>query len=92
MAVTVTFDVTPKPPAHGDTVTAVYTVQGNDPTPGKSATVNGSADVGGQVFAVSTTITAPGVPALPVTYAVPTCPGLTFKATADPWVFTAVVP
>jgi hypothetical protein len=92
MAVSASLSVAPSAPNHGDTVTATYTVSGNNPSPGQSATVSGDANVGGTDFQVSTTITLPGTPALPVTYTVPTCPGLTFTASALPNVFTAVVP
>ncbi len=92
MAVTVTLSVAPASPNHGDTVTATYAVSGNDPVPGPSATVSGDVTVGGTPFHVTTTITAPGTAALPVSYSVPTCPGLTFSPTANPAVFTAVVP
>lgn len=92
MAISVTLTVTPAAPAHGATVTAVYAVAGNDPTVPQSVTVSGDAHVGGQDYAVSTTITLPGTSALPETFAVPTAPGLTFVATSDPATFTAIVP
>jgi len=92
MAISASLTVTPSAPAHGDTVTATYHVTGNDPVPAHSATIDGDVTVGSQDLAVSTTITLPGTPALPQTFALPTCPGLTFSATADPAVFTAVVP
>jgi hypothetical protein len=92
MAVSASLTVAPAAPNHGDTVTATYAVQGNDPAPPTSATVSGDANVGGEDFEVSTTVSLPGTPALPETFAVPTCPGLTFSATGAPEVFTAVVP
>jgi hypothetical protein len=92
MAVSTTLSVTPAAPAHGATVTAVYTVHGNDGTADQAGTVAGSATVGGILYNVSTTMTLPGAPPLPVTYSAPTCPGLTFTATSDPATFTAVVP
>lgn len=92
MAVAVSFSVTPTAPNHGDTVTATYTVTGNNPGPSQSGTVSGVANVGGTGYQVSTTITLPGTPALPVTYTTPTCTGLTFAATGTAGVFTAVVP
>ena len=92
MAISVAFAVTPPTPNHGDTVTATYTVSGNTGTGAHSATVSGDANVGGIDYQVSTIITLPGTGALPVTYTVPTCPGLTFAATSQPNVFTAVVP
>jgi len=92
MPVTATLTVIPAAPAHGATVTATYAVQGNSPGPGSSATISGIATVGGQDIQVSTTVTLPGAPALPESYQVPACQGLTFTATADPHVFTAVVP
>lgn len=92
MAVTASLTVSPSSPAHGATVTATYSVSGNNPIAPQVATVSGDANVGGQDFAVTTTLTLPGTPAAAETYAVPTCPGLTFTATADPHVFTAIVP
>ena len=92
MAVTASLSVTPQAPAHGAMVTATYTVTGNDPGPGQSATVSGTVNLGGQDMNVATTVTLPGVVTQPVTYAVPTCPGLTFAATGNPAVFTALVP
>lgn len=92
MAITAALTVTPSAPAHGAIVTATYAVQGNTGTPGGSGTVSGTTHVGGQDIAVSTTVTLPGTPALPESYDVPTAPGLTFTVTADPHVFTAVVP
>jgi hypothetical protein len=95
MAIAASLSVTPAVPAHGAIVTAVYTVTGNAPGPVQSATVTGSATVGGQPFSVSTTVTMPGTDAQPVSYAVPSCPGLTFTVSpADPSgaTFTAVVP
>jgi hypothetical protein len=92
MPVSADLTVTPSAPAHGDTVTATYSVTGNDPVPPSQASVSGDVVVGGQDFTVSTTVTLPGTPAEPVTYSVPAAPGLTFTATADAAVFTAVVP
>ena len=95
MPITASLTVTPVAPNHGDTVTAVYSVQGNDPIPPQSATVSGVATIGGNAFDVSTTMTLPGTPAQPESFAVPTCPGLTFTVSAsDPSgaTFTAIVP
>lgn len=88
----VTLSVSPASPAHGDTVTATYTVTGNNPGAPAVAAVNGDVTIGGSDYKVSATVTLPGTPALPEAFAVPTCPGLTFKATAQPNVFTAAVP
>lgn len=92
MAISATLTVTPAAPNHGDTVTAVYAVQGNDPSAPSVATVTGEATVGTDQLSVTTTITLPGVSALPETFAVPTCPGLTFVPTSNPTTFTALVP
>lgn len=92
MAVSCFIDASPNAPASGDTITATYSVTGNDGTPPQSARLDGSVVVGGTNYDVSTTITLPAVAPADVTYEVPTCPGLTFVATADPAVFTAVVP
>lgn len=91
MAVSVSLTVSPAAPAHGATVTAVYAVSGNSgaPTP---VTISGTATVGTDTFPVTASFTIPGAAAAPVTYAVPVCPGLVFKATANPAAFTAVVP
>jgi hypothetical protein len=92
MAISASLIVVPSAPNHGDTVTVTYSVQGNDPVPASQATISGEVVVGGEQFDVSTLVTLPGSPAADVTFAVPTCPGLTFSATDDPAVFTAVVP
>lgn len=95
---TATLTVSPSNPVHGGTVTATYAVSGNDGTPavpGQTATVAGSGTIGGQAFNTSTTFEFPGtaaVPPLTEVFAVPTAPGLTFVATANPRVFTALVP
>lgn len=92
MAVSATLTVSPTAPNHGDTVTATYTVSGNTGSGGGTATVSGDVNVGGVDYQLSTTLTVPGTGPLPVTYSVPTCPGLTFVVTSNPAVFTAVVP
>lgn len=92
MAVQASLTVAPSSPAHGDTVTATYSVTGNDPIPPSTGTVHGVATVGGQALDVQTTITLPGTPAASESFAVPTMSGLTFVATANPRVFTALVP
>jgi len=92
MAVTVSWQVTPAAPNHGDTVTAVIDVNGNDEIPAAPVTARGSATVGTQVFNLDAVVTMPGTPALPVSYAVPTCPGLEFNPTDQPNIFTATVP
>jgi hypothetical protein len=92
MAVTVTLSVSPSSPNHGDTVTAAYSVQGNASGPGTPVTIAATATVGGQSFPVTTSFTLPGTPAAAVTYAVPACPGLTFRQGSASNVFTALVP
>ncbi len=90
--VSVSLSVSPSAPNHGDTVTAAYTVTGNDPGGATVGTVNGDVVIGGTDYKVSATVSLPGTPALAESFQVPVCPGLTFKATAQPNVFTAVVP
>jgi hypothetical protein len=92
MAVSVSLAVSPAAPAHGATVTATYAVSGNTSGPGTPVTITGTATVGGQSFPVTASFTIPGAAAAAVTYAVPTCPGLTFKQGPAANVFTAVVP
>src|SRR6476660_6424105 len=98
MAITVALAVTPSTPAHGQIVTATYAVSGNTGTPAgpaQAASVDGDVTLGGVVQHVSTSVTLPGTPAVPPlteAYSVPVCAGLTFTATGDPHVFTAVVP
>lgn len=81
MAVSVTLTITPSAPQHGDTITATYTVTGNNPIP-----VSGDVKVGGVDYAVSASVTPS------VVYTTPTAPGLTFTATSTPGVYTAVAP
>jgi len=85
-------NATPSAPNHGDTITVQYDVTGNDPIPPQGATLTGRVIVGGNAQDVSTSITLPGTPAASVSYDVPSGGGLTFTSTADPAVFTAVVP
>lgn len=92
MAVSVSLVISPTTtPAHGSTVTATYVVSGNTGA-GTPVSITGTAVVGSASFPVTASFTLPGAPAAPVTYAVPTCPGLTFTPTANPAAFTAVVP
>ncbi len=85
-------------PAHGDTITVAYAVTGNEGTPavpGASATISGSGDLGPNTVQVSTTVTMPGadaVPPLVEMFNKPTLTGLTFVPTADPHVWSALVP
>jgi len=92
MPVSCDMNASPSAPAHGETVTITYSVQGNDPIDPTSATITGRVVVGGTPYDVSTAVTLPGTPAASVTYDVPLCTGLSFVSTADPSVFTAVVP
>lgn len=90
--VSVAMTVSPAVPAHGATVTATYVVTGNTSGPGTPVVVSGSVTVDGTAIPVTASFTLPGAPSAAVTYATPTCPGLTFQPTANPAVFTAVVP
>lgn len=98
MSVTVSLAVVPSAPNHGDTVTATYAVAGNDGTPATppiEGSLIGDVTVGTDVLHAVTTLTLPGAPAVPPlaqSYSVPTIAGLTFAATSDPKVFTALVP
>lgn len=92
MAVTCDLVLDNTAPAHGDVVTATYIVTGNDAVPGQDTEADGNADVGGVDYPVSAPLTLPGSPALAQTFDTPTCLGLVFVPTADPAVFTAVVP
>lgn len=92
MAVSCSINVDNTTPDHGDTITVTYEVDGNDPIDPQGASISGRVVVDGAPYNLSTTMTKPGTPAGAVVYDVPTCPGLTFQATGDPAVFTAVVP
>lgn len=98
MAIGVTLAVAPSAPASGAIVTATYNVTGNSGTPAGTPVVipiAGSVEVAGTEYAAAGEVTVPGVAAVPplaVTYGVPTCLGLTFAGTANPAVFTGVVP
>ena len=98
MAAAATLTASNTSPAHGETITFTYTVTGNDGTPAvppSADSVTGVAHVGTQDLAVATTVMLPGAPAvppLPETYATPAGPPLVITPTADPHVFTAVVP
>jgi hypothetical protein len=98
MAIAAALTVSNDHPAHGETITFTYAVTGNTGTPAilpAADSVTGIAHVGAQDLAVSTTVMIPGspaVPPLPETYTTPAGPPLVITATADPHVFTAVVP
>lgn len=96
---TASWTVTPNTPNHGDTITATYTVTGNDGTPAGTPNpghVTGTVTVGDQVYQLDAPLTTPGAPATPpapVTYATPSGAGLTFKQDpANPAKWTAIVP
>ena len=92
MAVTCDLGVDNSTPNHGDTITVTYTVTGNDAVDPSAATISGRVVVGGVGYDVSTSVTLPGTPAAAVSYGVPACTGLDFLASADPAVFTSVIP
>lgn len=93
MTITASIAVSPSAPAAGTVVTATYSVSGNAPGPGWTLGFSGTLTVNGTAYdGASGSLTLPGAPAAPVTYQVPSCPGLTFAATKDPAVFTATVP
>jgi hypothetical protein len=92
MAVSCDISANPSAPNHGDTLTVTYSVSGNDAVDPSSATITGRVIVGGTAYDVTTQVTLPGTPAATVNYAMPTGGGLSFAATADPSVWTAVVP
>jgi hypothetical protein len=92
MAVTVELVIDNVNPGHGDVVTATYVVTGNDGTPATDQAVDGQANVGGTDYEADSALTLPASAALPQTFDTPTCLGLTFVPTANPAVFTAVVP
>lgn len=79
--------------SHGDTVTVTCNVFGNEGTPDRVAVINEAATAGDQPLIANVTITLPGDPALPVSFSAPTSEeSLTFSPTADPAVWTALVP
>lgn len=95
MTITASLSVSPAAPAAGAVVTATYSVAGNTPGPGQVLAITGAtATLGGIKYTgVTGSLNLPGTPSAAVTYAVPVCPGLTFKASAsNPAVFTATVP
>ena len=93
MAISCSINADNTTPAHGDTLTLTYTVDGNDPVDPAGATISGRAVVGGTAYDVTTTVTVPGSSALGEVFDVPTCPDLPgFTGTSDPAVFTTTVP
>lgn len=84
MAVTVALVVDNPHPVSGATVIASYVITGLSPITG---VLTGSVTVNGKITPATVTMGDLVGP-----YAVPTIAGLTFKATADPKVFSAVVP
>jgi hypothetical protein len=83
MTIAVSLKVDKPTPASGETVTASYAVTGLSPVAG---TLSGNVTIAGKTYPVTALLGDT------VTYAAPTMPGLTFKVTADPAVFTAQVP
>jgi hypothetical protein len=93
MPVSCDVNASPSAPDHGDTITVIYSVDGNDPIDPTSATITGRVVVGGTAYDVSTAVTLPGTPADSVVYDVPACPDLPgFVSTSDPATFTTTVP
>lgn len=93
MAATLTLTLDNDHPAHGDTVTATYTVFGNDGVPERSVTIVGSGTVGGEpIGPANAVLVLPGTDPLPEAFNAPTVDGLTFEATSDPKAWTALVP
>ena len=92
MAVAVTLTLDNPTPNHGDTVTATYAVSGNTAVDAHDTAVDGDATIGTTDFPVTATVTIPATVVESETFAVPVCAELTFVATADPAVFTALVP
>lgn len=92
MTVSVTLAVSPSAPAAGSVVTAAYSLSGATPAASQTLAFTGSAVLGGtQYEGVTGSFTLPGA-GPSVTYAVPTCPGLTFAKTATAGTFRATVP
>lgn len=93
MPVSCDINVDDPAPGHGDTITVIYSVDGNDPVDPTSATITGRVVVGGIGYDVNTQVTLPGTPAAGVVYDVPSCPELPgFTATGDPAEFTTTIP
>lgn len=93
MSITAALSLSPAAPAPGAVLTARYAVSGVTPGTSWSLAFSGTVTVNGTAYdGASGSLTLPGAPAVPVTYQVPSCPGLTFAAAKDPAVFTATVP
>jgi len=92
MTVSLSLAVVPAAPARGGVITATYTVAGAAPGAALTIAFKGDVTVNGTDYpGASGSLTLPAA-ASAVSYAVPTCPGLTFKAGSSPNVFTATVP
>lgn len=85
MTVTVNLVMSSTTPAHGNTITATYVVAGDDPV---SYTITGVAHIDNVDKPASALITVSSLE----TFDTPVSAGLTFQATANPKVFTALVP
>jgi len=92
MTATARFVLDNATPDHGDRVTIAYVVEGNDGTPASSDDVEGLAHVGGLDINVKVNLTLPAVDPEPESFEPPVYPGLTIEATADPRVWTALIP
>jgi hypothetical protein len=92
MTVSVSLSVNPGSPAAGAVVTAQYAVSGASPGTAQTLSFSGTATLGGVSYPGATgSFTLPGT-APAESFAVPTCPGLTFAKTAQANTFTATVP
>lgn len=83
---TLTLTLSPANPAPGATVTATYAVSGAPAD--RVVTISGAATLDGAPLNASGTFTLTHA----TLYTAPTAAGLTFTATADPKVWTAVAP
>jgi hypothetical protein len=93
MTISASLAVSPSAPAAGATVTATYVVQGNSPGVTQTLSFSGTVELNGTSYPDSTgSIILPGAPAAAVTYAVPVCQGLVFRAGSAAGTFTALVP
>lgn len=95
MAADLQFTLSPNPVQEGQTVTLTYNVTGADPVPPSSRQipVDGTATVDGVELDYDgvLNVTDPGHTPV-VTYQAPTAAGMTWVATANPRVWTAVAP
>lgn len=93
MTVSASLSVVPSAPAAGAVITATYSVSGVPGAAAEVITFSGDMTIAGTSYTgVTGSFSLPAAPSAAVSFAVPSCPGLSFAAAAAQGTFTATVP